>query len=290
MITQLLPANELELPLDGSVTRGKRKCSCIPLTINTILCLITCLAALVCVTYASWAISEISNAKKIQDAKKEADMTTDNQHKQNHAKHQQFQRQTTAEDTQTDTDFGFDWAGNSAEDDTDLKTVQETASDGNEGTNDIGGMRTDSSNKQNPSQLQQFQRQTTTNHSATKIPGADGSGTHVERTESSQDVQENTDFGFDWTEHSTEEDDTDYKTAQDAASDGNEDTNDIDQDEEDTYENEYDYYYTDLDDDSYNDVDDFKDEMPIVNSHDDWGETSTDKLHGSGDNSSDDEV
>ena len=51
MITQL-PVNELEHPLDGSDARGKRKFSCIPLTINTVLCLITCIATFVCVTYA----------------------------------------------------------------------------------------------------------------------------------------------------------------------------------------------------------------------------------------------
>ena len=226
MKSQLLPVNELELPLDGSVMRRKSKCSCIPLTVNTVLCLITCVATLVCVTYASWAISEIGNAKKILDIERD------------------------------------------------------------------GGMRKDGSNKQNPSQLQQFQRQITTNHSATKISGANGSGTHVERTESSQDVQENTDFGFDWTEHSTEEDDSDYKTVQDAASDGNEDTNDIDQDVEDTYEDEYDYYYTDLDDDSYRDVDYLKDEdIATENSYGDWDDnTSTDELYGSGDYGSDDEV
>ena len=59
---------------------------------------------------------------------------------------------------------------------------------------------------------------------------------------------------------------------------------------EDTYEDEYDYYYTNIDDDSYNNVDDFKDETPIVNSRDDWDKTSTDQLNGSGDYSSDEEV
>ena len=162
MKSQLLPMNELELPLDGSLRRRKRKSACITLTINTVLCLITCIVTIVCVTYASWAISEINNAKIIVDAKIDNGLRTVSPDEDNRAQPQQYQQQTKnsqsgktkdnastgrsggkateheilPEENQEDKDFGFNWAENSKEDDTDYNSISETVSDGNGITND----------------------------------------------------------------------------------------------------------------------------------------------------------
>ena len=70
MKSQLLSERELELPLDGYDVRRKRKFSCITVTINTVLCLITCVATLVCTIYTGWAIGEIEKAKTVLEAMK----------------------------------------------------------------------------------------------------------------------------------------------------------------------------------------------------------------------------
>lgn len=65
----LLQADELELPIDGSFRRKhRRRADCVAITINTFLCIISCIAAITCIVYCNRAVAEAQIGKGDIDA------------------------------------------------------------------------------------------------------------------------------------------------------------------------------------------------------------------------------
>ena len=60
----LLQADEVELPIDGSLRRKRRRrADCVVITINTLLCIISCIAATICIVYCNWVLAEARRSK-----------------------------------------------------------------------------------------------------------------------------------------------------------------------------------------------------------------------------------
>ena len=65
----LLQADEVELPIDGSLRRKRRRrADCVVITINTLLCIISCIAATICIVYCNWVLAEVQRGKGDIDA------------------------------------------------------------------------------------------------------------------------------------------------------------------------------------------------------------------------------